>query len=276
MNKLKVLPVLFVILLIPLASIDIYGAIHPRNCDSNGDGITTPAELALIINSDEATATIEIDNIEKSPQLYPFNGARLFVDGEPTVYYKHAPNGVFDVQHELELWNELNPTKPCQPIYEDLRLCDTNQDGVITAQEIADWFIFYDVWVYPVDHTEKKMRIFENSVAQRVPLAEVGNVHEAFLDRVAIVNGQFDTPDELWYWSSFINSINRSTYESALGGIPYCEPLLEEPIKLAKRWTWQINDFEEKEIGKNALAKKLLKWSDKPQKIRNLTIERIQ
>jgi len=231
MNKFKFLPLLLLILFIPLASIPIFGAQHPLDCDLNADGIITPIELSIQTNLDEATAIIEIDKIEKSPQLYPFKGAKQNLDG--TITYqsgaRHAPNGVFDVQHEIDLWNELNPATPCQSIYEQQFLCDANQDGVITPQELANWFIIYDVWVYPVDHTEKKMRLFENGIAQRVPLAQIGNVHEAFLDRVSIVNGQFDTPDELWYWNSFIDAVNVS-YSSQYGGIPYCEPLVAVTI----------------------------------------------
>ena len=248
LNKLYLLPIFLLILLIPISS--TFGASHPIDCNAT-------------------LSAIEIDEIEKSPQLFPFNGVRIDANGEVFGYYRHTPNGVFDVQHELELWNELNPTKPCKPIYEHLRNCDTNQDGIIDRVELANWFIFYDVWVYPLDHTEKKMRLFEQSVADRIPLAEVGNIHEAFLGREAIVNGQFDTQDELWYWSSFINTINRSTYESHLGGIPYCEPLIipePEPEPTEQMWRFQVNN-QDKIVNEKQLYNKLHFWSHNFERI---------
>ncbi len=46
--------------------------------------------------------------------------------------------------------------------------------------------------------------------------------------------------------------------------------------RLPKRWTWQVNDFPQREIGRFGLMKKLARWSLKSKKIRNLNVTRIQ
>jgi len=49
-----------------------------------------------------------------------------------------------------------------------------------------------------------------------------------------------------------------------------------EPTKPRKKWSWQIDDRDPVEIGKNRLGNKLLKWSEKAGKLKSLHIIRIQ
>ena len=96
LNKLKFLPIFFLILFLPLTSAsNIYAANHPPKCDANQDGVITPLENSVYVNF--YGKEWNEDRLQRKMSAVEL--------GLSTTPFATNQNGVFDLQPELDYWN---------------------------------------------------------------------------------------------------------------------------------------------------------------------------
>jgi len=119
----------------------------------------------------------------------------------------------------------LIPGMTLGAVHPVIPLCDTNQDGVITSQEMKDYFDFFKVYTYPLDVVENKIIRFEQSLLDRINIATPFNQFKEFYGKQSIPNGILEFQEELDYWHLFFNAIREAgNYDETF--FPNCEPLI--------------------------------------------------
>jgi len=117
-----------------------------------------------------------------------------------------------------------------------------------------------------VEHIEKKMRLYEQGVTNRIQLANEGTPeeqerHKAFLNQEADVNGQFDFQDELNYFEEIFDNI-RETYDYP--DFPSCEPLGERQAP-QQMYRFQRDGFIDKTLDEETIKRYLRFWAEIPE-----------